>query len=266
MTKANFDELEKIIKQAGEIFKKGFYSSKDVSFKGKKDLITQYDVEVERFLKDKLSRLFANHSIIAEESDGNVYEINNTIIIDPIDGTTNFVNSLPHCAISVGIYTNAKEDVGVVYNPILDEFVYGVATGDDSLQVGAFLNHEPIQVSGESEFDKALLATGFPYSCSNSKQDLNFVLDSFKNVLPKCQDIRRLGSASVDLCMVARGIYEGYFEIGLKAWDISAGIIILKLAGGKVSEIDGSDINIFNHKCIIATNGAVHNKLVELLS
>jgi len=266
MTKANFDELEKIIKQAGEILKKGFYSSKNVSFKGKKDLITQYDVEVEVFLKDKLSALFSNHDIIAEESDGNVYAINNTIIIDPIDGTTNFVNSVPHCAISVGIYTNCKEDVGVVYNPILDEFVYGIAIGDNGLQTGAFLNDKPIQVSSESEFDKALLATGFPYSCSNLQQDLDFVLDSFRSVLPKCQDIRRLGSASVDLCMVARGIYEGYFEIGLKAWDISAGIIILKQAGGKVSEIDGSEIDIFNHRCIIATNTAIHNKLVELLA
>eukprot|EP01156_Anaeramoeba_ignava_P014508 Anaeramoba_ignava/a609404_499.p1 GENE.a609404_499~~a609404_499.p1 ORF type:complete len:258 (+),score=-22.04 a609404_499:375-1148(+) len=253
------EKLTDIIKQAGEIFKKGYESVKDVTFKGKKDLVTQYDVEVENFLKEKFSKEFPGFNIIAEESDNDNTEFNDSIIIDPIDGTTNFVNAVPHCAISVGVYKNKKPYLGIVYNPILDE-LYTAVTGQ-----GAYRNGRRLKVSDDEELETSLIATGFPYTSSNSETDLTFVIRNLENILPKCQDIRRLGSAAIDLCMVARGTYEGYYEINLKPWDVAAGIIILKEAGGKVSNHLGEEYDMFKDKCIVATNSKIHKELLSLI-
>ena len=253
-------ELIKIIKKAGKILKKGYYSNKDVTFKAKKDLVTKYDVAVENYLKKKFSKKFKEFNIIAEESDNTKIEFNNSIIIDPIDGTTNFVNGVPHTAISVGVYKDKKPYLAIVYNPILDE-LYEAKIGK-----GAYLNGEKLEVSKEDNFQKALIATGFPYSSGTNSDDLNDVIKKLKDILPLCQDIRRLGSASIDLCMVAKGTFEGYYEMNLKAWDVSAGILILTEAGGTVSTIDGSEYKLFEDKYIVATNGKIHDELIRNLN
>ena len=253
-------ELIKIIKKAGKILKKGYYSNKDVTFKAKKDLVTKYDVAVENYLKKKFSKKFKEFNIIAEESDNTLIEFNNSIIIDPIDGTTNFVNGVPHTAISVGVYKDKKPYLAIVYNPILDE-LYEAKIGK-----GAYLNGKKLEVSKEENFQKALIATGFPYSSGTNSDDLNDVIKKLKDILPLCQDIRRLGSASIDLCMVAKGTFEGYYEMNLKAWDVSAGILILTEAGGTVSTIDGSEYKLFEDKYIVATNGKIHDELIRNLN
>lgn len=253
-------ELIKIIKDAGKILKEGFYTDKNISFKAKKDLVTQFDVAVEEYLKKKFSKKFKEFNIIAEESDNENIEFNNSIIIDPIDGTTNFVNGVPHTAISVGVYKNKKPYLAVVYNPILDE-LYTAKIGK-----GAYLNGKKLKVSSEDNLQKALIASGFPYSSSTNQDDLNDVIKKLKDILPLCQDIRRLGSASIDLCMVARGTFEGYYEMNLKAWDVSAGILILTEAGGKVTNIDGNEYTLFEDKYIVATNGKIHDELVKNLN
>lgn len=253
-------ELIKIIKKAGKILKKGYYSNKDVTFKAKKDLVTKYDVAVENYLKKKFSKKFKEFNIIAEESDNTLIEFNNSIIIDPIDGTTNFVNGVPHTAISVGVYKDKKPYLAIVYNPILDE-LYEAKIGK-----GAYLNGEKLEVSKEENFQKALIANGFPYSSGTNSDDLNDVIKKLKDILPLCQDIRRLGSASIDLCMVAKGTFEGYYEMNLKAWDVSAGILILTEAGGTVSTIDGSEYKLFEDKYIVATNGKIHDELIKNLN
>lgn len=253
-------ELIKIIKKAGKILKKGYYSNKDVTFKAKKDLVTKYDVAVENYLKKKFSKKFKEFNIIAEESDNTLIEFNNSIIIDPIDGTTNFVNGVPHTAISVGVYKDKKPYLAIVYNPILDE-LYEAKIGK-----GAYLNGKKLEVSKEENFQKALIATGFPYSSGTNSDDLNDVIKKLKDILPLCQDIRRLGSASIDLCMVAKGTFEGYYEMNLKAWDVSAGILILTEAGGTVSTIDGSEYKLFEDKYIVATNGKIHDELIKNLN
>ncbi|WP_419678217.1 inositol monophosphatase family protein [Aliarcobacter lanthieri] len=252
-------KLIKIIKKAGKILKKGFYSNKDVTFKAKKDLVTKYDVAVENYLKKYCSKHFKEFNIIAEESDNSKVEFNNSIIIDPIDGTTNFVNGVPHTAISVGVYKNKKPYLAVVYNPILDE-LYVAKVGK-----GAFLNGKELKVSTEEDLQKSLLATGFPYTSGSNEDDLNDVLKKIKDVLPHCQDLRRLGSASIDLCMVAKGTFEGYYEMNLKPWDVSAGVLILSEAGGKVTNIKGGEYNLFEDKYIVATNGRIHNELLSKL-
>lgn len=254
------NKLIEIIKEAGEILKEGFYTKKDVTFKAKKDLVTKYDVGIENFLKEKFSKEFSDFNIIAEESDNSKIEFNNSIIIDPIDGTTNFVNGVPHTAISVGVYKDKKPYIGIVYNPILNE-LYEAKIGE-----GAFLNGKRLTVSAENDFQKALISTGFPYTSGTNEDDLNDVIKKIKDILPLCQDIRRLGSASIDLCMVARGTYEGYYEMNLKAWDVSAGILILTEAGGKVSSIDGSEYKLFEDKYIVATNSEIHDSLITNLN
>jgi len=252
-------KLIKIIKEAGELLKDGYYSKKDVTFKAKKDLVTKYDIGIENFLKEKFLAEFKDFNVIAEESDNSNCEFANSIIVDPIDGTTNFVNQVPHTCISVGVYKDKKPYIGIVYNPILDE-LYEAEIGK-----GAFLNGEKIEVSKEEDFQKALISTGFPYTSGTCEDDLNDVVNKIKNILPKCQDIRRLGSAALDLCYVARGTYEAYYEMNLKAWDVSAGIIILSEAGGKISTLDGSDYKLFEDKYLLSSNGYVHNSLVSNL-
>lgn len=253
-------DLIKIIKKAGKILRKGYYSNKEVSLKAKKDLVTKYDVAVEEYLKKKFSKKFKEFNIIAEESDNSLVEFNNSIIIDPIDGTTNFVNGVPHTAISVGVYKDKKPYLAVVYNPILDE-LYEAKIG-----CGAYLNGKKLEVSKEENFQKALIATGFPYSSGTNNDDLDDVIKKIKDILPLCQDIRRLGSASIDLCMVAKGVFEGYYEMNLKAWDVSAGILILAEAGGKITNIEGNEYKLFEDKYIVASNSKIHEEFIKNLN
>ena len=253
-------KLIKIIKKAGKILKKGYYSNKDVTFKAKKDLVTKYDVAVEDYLKKEFSKYFKEFNLIAEESDNSQIKFSNSIIIDPIDGTTNFVNGVPHTAISVGVYKNKKPYIGIVYNPILDE-LYSAKVGQ-----GAFLNGKKIKVSNEKDLVKSLLATGFPYSSADNRQDLEGVVERIKIILPSCQDLRRLGSAALDLCFVAKGVYEGYYEMNLKPWDVSAGIIILSEAGGMITNIEGNEFDMFEDKYLLATNGKIHTQMIEKLN
>lgn len=252
-------KLIKIIKKAGKILKKGYYSNKDVEFKAKKDLVTKHDVAVENYLKKEFSKAFKEFNLIAEESNNSKIEFKNSIIIDPIDGTTNFVNGVPHTAISVGVYKNKKPYMAVVYNPILDELYFA------KKNKGAFINGKKLKVSTQGNLQKALLASGFPYSSGENQDDLNDVVKKLKNILPNCQDIRRLGSAALDLCLVAKGVYEGYYEMNLKAWDTSAGVLILSEAGGKITNLNGEKYDIFKDKYIVASNGHIHHKLLKQL-
>ncbi len=251
--KSQFEEIKKIIFKAGEIFKEGFYSSKNITLKGKKDLVTEYDIKIEEFLKDEFEKF--DYSIIAEESIQE--EFCNSIIIDPIDGTTNFAHKIPHCCISVGVYENKKPKLAFVYNPILDEF-YSAIAGE-----GAYKNGSKISVSKNDYFGRALIATGFPYSSADNKDDLDLIIKRLYNILPRCQDIRRFGSAALDLCYVAEGLTDGFYEINLKPWDVSAGILIVKEAGGEISNDSGKYFDMFDDKCIVATNGLIHNELLK---
>jgi len=249
------NEFIEIVKEAGEIFKEGFYKEVSISHKGKKDLVTEYDVKVEKFLIEKFSKF--DYSIIAEETLQEKFE--NSIIIDPIDGTTNFAHKLPFTAISVGIYEKKLPKYAIVYNPILNELFYAIKGK------GAFKNREKISVSKENDFQNALISTGFPYSSAENEEDLQWVITKLKHILPRCQDIRRFGSASLDLCYVAEGKFEGFYEINLKPWDVAAGRLIVEEAGGVVTNNFGEEYNMFEDKCIVASNGFIHEEFIEIL-
>ncbi len=250
-----FDVLKSIAKEAGEIFREGFTQSKSITFKSDIDLVTQYDLQIELFLKERLAVAFPEHTLVGEETSEVITYPDKAIYIDPIDGTTNFIHGIPFCAISIGIWEDARPVAGVVYNPVLDELFYAEAGK------GATLNDERIHVTDTDTLKNSLIATGFPYTKVDRGEDLEWVLQTMALVLPETRDVRRLGSAAIDLCYVAKGTFDGYYEINLKPWDVSAGILILLEAGGKVSRVDGQEYTL-DERIVVATNGKIQDALV----
>ncbi len=248
--------LRKIAKEAGKILKKGYESKKEIAKKGSVDLVTEYDVAIEEYLKENLSTHYPGFGIVCEESFGGEIE-KDAIFVDPIDGTTNFVHHIAYTCISIGIYKDSKPYEGVVYNPILEELFYA-KKGE-----GAWLNEEPIRVSETKSLIDSLLATGFPYTKTQRGKDYRFVIDSMQNLLPITRDIRRLGSAAIDLAYVACGRFTGFYEVNLKPWDVAAGILLVEEAGGKVSNHVGEPYRFGD--IIVASNGYIHEELLKNL-
>lgn len=252
------EQLISIAKEAGEILKEGFYGSKNVTNKGSKDLVTEFDVRVENFIIDRIKEAFPGYGIVAEES-ALSSDNPDKIIIDPIDGTTNFVHGIPNVAISIGLFHNDIPTAGIVYNPIQDE-LYHAVKGE-----GAYCNGKKIGVTDESRFKHALIATGFPYTIDKSRQDFEWNMKMVAAILPEVQDIRRLGAASLDLCYVARGSFEGYYEMNLKPWDVAAGIVIVSEAGGVVTDQNGESYDPLNDRIIVVSNGKIHERMIGYL-
>jgi len=225
-----------------------------IEYKGRHDLVTDADIATEKKIIDVLKDLFPEDEIMAEESarrknlpEGRVW------IIDPIDGTTNFAYDLPIYCVSIALYDNKTARAGVVIEVNLNEEYTAINGG------GAYLNGEPIQVSGLHDPDKALLGTGFPYS-DYSLVDEYMVL--FRSLTGKVQGIRRPGAATFDLCCVAAGRFQGFYEYSLKAWDVAAAALIVREAGGVVSDWEGGEDWLFGER-IIAGNAGIHRFLLE---
>lgn len=253
-----YDIIKIIAKSAGPLFMEGYTQAKTITYKSAVDLVTDYDVKVELYLKEKLSAAFAEHTLVGEETNEGITHPDKAIYIDPIDGTTNFVHGIPFCAISIGVWEGGEPVAGVVYNPVLDELFYA------EKGKGAYCNEEALQVSEAQTLEKSLMATGFPYTKIEQGEDFRWAMKSIEAVLPYTRDIRRLGSAALDLCYVARGTFEGYFEINLKPWDVSAGILMVTEAGGTVSRCDGGAYTLDEH-IIVASNGRIQDAIIEKL-
>ena len=251
-----YDLIKNIARSAGPLFLEGYTQAKKITYKSAVDLVTDYDVKVELYLKEKLAEAFAEHTLVGEETSEGITHPEKAIYIDPIDGTTNFVHGIPFCAISIGIWEGGEPVAGVVYNPVLDELFYA------EKGKGAYCNDKALQVSGAETLEKSLIATGFPYTKVEQGEDFRWVMKSMEAVLPYTRDIRRLGSAALDLCNVARGTFEGYYEINLKPWDVAAGVLMVKEAGGSVSRHDGGAYTL-DERIIVATNGRIHDAIRE---
>ncbi len=254
--------LEKLIEcvlEAGNLFREGYDSVKEVHHKGVVDLVTQYDVEVENLLKESISTILPEHTLIGEESADEDMRAEKAVYIDPIDGTTNFVHKIPFCAISVGVWEDGLPVAGVVYNPILNELFYAKRSG------GARLNGKEISVSSAADLQQSLLATGFPYTKVEKGRDFRWVVETMENLLPYTQDIRRLGSAAIDLCYVANGTFDAFYECNLKPWDVAAAILIVEEAGGRISDHCGGPYRL-GDPIIVASNGRNHDALIEKLA
>jgi len=248
--------LREAVLKAGNTFKDGFRKTKNISYKGSVDLLTEYDVAIEKELIASLSDL--DYEIVGEESWGGGKLPKNAIFIDPIDGTTNFVHQIPFCAISVGVWENGAPKYAVVYNPVLEEFFWAESGK------GAYLNDEPIRASEESELQKSLIATGFPYTKAEAGDDFRWVLKKMEAVLPYTRDMRRLGAASVDLCYTAKGVFDAFYEINLKPWDTAAGVLIVTEAGGKVSNELGGEFRLTD-RGVVASGANIHDKFIRLI-
>ncbi len=243
-------------KDAGSILMSHFGKISSVKRKSTDiDLLTIADTESEAFILERIKSVYPDHHIIAEESA--IFEGNSDYrwVIDPLDGTTNFVHSLPIFAVSIGLQYQKKTILGVVYNPAAHKCFWAEKNG------GSFLNEEPIYITSTITLNNSLLVTGFPYI-----HDDNFEkgFDLFKDFYSKTQGIRRLGAAALDFCFVAMGRFEGFWEFGLQPWDVCAGALILQESGGKVTDWDGSPMP-FSGKRVLATNGHVHREMIKTL-
>lgn len=248
----------KIAKEAGKIQMEYFEHISSIEKKTTNiDLVTEADKKSEDYLINQITNKYPNHSILSEET-GNIDNNSDYLwIIDPLDGTTNFVHNLPIFAVSIGLVKKNKECIcGVVYNPAADKCFYS------ERNKGSYLNSRKLKVTSSNTLSKSLLATGFPY-LHDDKYDLSFKI--FKQFYDKTRGIRRLGSASLDLCFVAMGRFDGYYEFGLKAWDICAGSLIAHEAGATLSDWDNSLLPHDGSR-ILATNKKIHNEMVAILS
>ncbi len=246
-----------IIKSAGDILKTDFYKPKEISTKSVAfDLVTETDKKIENFLIENFQKLMPNSKFLAEESDPSIKEADQLWIIDPIDGTTNFVHQFPFVCISVAFSLKGSLIFGIVYNPIMQEF-YSTYKGK-----GAFLNNVPIHVSLTDNLAHAFLGTGFAYNIGTANEDN---IDIFKKMITKVHGIRRPGSAALDLCYVARGIYDAFWEWYLNPWDVSAGILLIQEAGGTISNLNGEDWKMGDIS-IVASNTILHNTLLKSLN
>ena len=242
---------------AGEIIRASWQQPRSIDYKGAIDLVTTADREAERKIVEVLRRDFPDHAILAEEetvieSKAKEYRW----IVDPLDGTTNFAHSYPHVGISIALERDHEVILGLVYDPLRPE-CFRAVKGQ-----GATLNGAPIRTSVVGELDKALLATGFPY---DRRENADYYLSFFKAFLTRCQGVRRAGAAALDLCYVASGRIDGFWELKLKPWDIAAGSLIVAEAGGALSDFSGAPFSICGTETL-ASNGAIHAEMVEVLS
>ena len=240
---------------AGEVLRNGFGQHQEVKFKGEVDLVTKADENAEQAIKQILQETFPNYGMLAEEGGELNGEGDVRWIVDPLDGTTNFAHGLPLFCTSIALERAGEVVLGVVYDPIANE-IYTAERGG-----GATLNGVPIGVSDIDEPIRALLATGFPYD----RDEVPAALELFGQFAVRTQSIRRLGSAALDLCYVAAGRLDGYYERGVKAWDIAAGMLILREAGGKATDYSGHELDLAVGE-VVASNGLLHPGLIGVTS
>ncbi|PWU15312.1 MAG: inositol monophosphatase [Chlamydiae bacterium] len=244
---------------AGDVLRKGFGSPFAISSKpGKQNLVTEYDKASENLLITAIKSCYPTHSIIAEE--GGFYiqqESQVTWIIDPLDGTVNFAHEIPLFSISIAVAVDKEIACGVVYQPMTRELFVA------QKQEGAFLNGRLLNVSPVSQINQALLATGFPYDVH---KDPLHCIENFSKILRTGTPIRRLGSAAIDLAYVAAGRFDGFWEVGLNSWDMAAGMLLVKEAGGMVTHYDGTEHQIFGYYNLLATNKYLHPIMIDYLN
>lgn len=223
--------------------------------KGDFNLVTNVDEEVEKLIVSEIKKNYPSHSIIAEES--GIHKKHNDYVwfIDPIDGTTNFAHGYPCFCVSIGFSVKGILEFGLVKNPLTNE-LYSAKKNK-----GAKLNEKLIHVSKIKKLKKSLLATGFPYDRKTTKANN---LENFCKLTLKTHGVRRDGAAAIDLCYVASGKIDGFWEMKLSCWDVAAGVLIVEEAGGKVSDFKGNEYDIFTDK-IVATNGFIHKELIRHL-
>ncbi|MCX6827653.1 MAG: inositol monophosphatase family protein [candidate division Zixibacteria bacterium] len=242
--------------KAGQILRKKIPTRRDIRYKGEVNLVTAADLASEKFIINNIEKEFPKHSLLAEEEVAINRPSELRWIIDPLDGTTNFAHSFPFYCVSIALEYRGRIIIGAIYDPEREELFYA------SRNHGAFLNGKRIVVTPETRMVRSLLATGFPYDIGTSGEDN---LDHFAHFAKAARGIRRPGSAALDLCYVACGRFDGFWELKLSPWDTAAGRLIVEEAGGRVTDFRGGKYSIYD-KEIIASNGQIHKQMIKILS
>ena len=220
------------------------------------DLVTNVDKRNEEYIQSEVAKIYPDHEYLGEEGASTKTTSGIRWIVDPIDGTINFAHGLPIWCVSIGVEVNGEIECGAIYDATRDELFSAIRGG------GAFLNDTPIHVSKITDPGLSLYVTGFAYDIAKNEGK---AIERFEAFLKRGLLVRRLGSAALDLCYVACGRFDGFFESGLSPWDSAAGKIILQEAGGKLTQYDGSDYSIYK-KGIIASNSLQHEMMMEIVN
>lgn len=258
------DEFERVaraaVAEAGERLRLAWRDSKVIQYKGPVDLVTDTDRELEALVVSRLQREFPQHRIVAEEGTASGADQGRRSqyvwYLDPLDGTTNFAHGYPSFAISLALADSRDLLLGIVHDPIVDETFVARRDG------GATLNGEPIHVSPVDELDHGLIGTGFPY---DRREHVDFYLGFVADFIKSAQGIRRKGSAALDLCYVACGRLDGFWEWKLRPWDTAAGALMVREAGGIVSDFRGGPFDLHGEQTL-ASNGPLHPAMIEVLT
>ncbi|MBN1312588.1 MAG: inositol monophosphatase [Anaerolineae bacterium] len=255
---AILETTEALARSAGEILCRAYHQPRQIEYKGEVNLVTQADLASEKYIVSALQEAFPTHTVVAEEGSEHNGKSGLTWLIDPLDGTTNFAHGFPVFAVSMALRNAEQVLVGIVYDPIRDE-CFAAARGR-----GATLNGKPIRVSGTPGMGQSLLATGFPYDRQTADDNNVMALGAF---IRRCQGIRRAGSAALDLVYVACGRLDGYWEMRMQPWDIAAGMLLVREAGGKATSYQGTehDDAILTGGKIVASNGLFHDEMLAVL-
>lgn len=241
---------------AGEILRRGFSRRMSIKYKGRIDPVTEFDLKSEAYIVRKLRTFFPDHDILTEEGSDRDSSSDFRWIIDPLDGTVNFSHGFPFYCVSMALQFRGESVVGAVYDPERGEMFHAIK-GE-----GARLNRRAIVVSGQRNLERALLATGFSYDIATARRNN---LGLFGRMSKKVQGIRRAGSAAIDICWIACGRLDGFWEMGLKPWDTAAASLIATEAGAKISRIDGRPFQV-SHPDLLAANKILHRTMRTVLS
>ncbi|MCG6913720.1 inositol monophosphatase [bacterium BMS3Abin03] len=248
------NDIIEIAKQAGAVVREGFGKNFKIDYKtSENNLVTEVDKASEKLITDFITKKYPGHSILAEEGSGTKNNSEYFWVVDPLDGTTNFAHGLPIFSVSIGVQKNNATIAGVVYD-VMNDVIYSAEKGS-----GAFAGSQKLIVNRTSKLEHSLLVTGFPYNIAENPEN---AFQKFETLTKKARGVRRLGSAAIDFCFVASGIFEGFWEVHLHPWDICAGKLIVEEAGGLVTDFEGNEINIYSKK-ILASNGVIHDQIIK---
>jgi len=245
-----------IAKDAGGLQSYAFEKSGlKIKHKGRIDLVTEIDIACEKLIVDAIKKTYPSHGILTEEGSNKESTSDSLWIIDPLDGTTNFAHGFPIFAVSIALEVDGEIVLAVCYDPLRDELFTAIKGG------GAFMNGKAISVSSTDKLENSLVATGFPYDLkTNQRNNIN----NFVKVVKECQAVRRPGAAVIDLCYVACGRFDAFWEQRLCPWDMAAGQLVVLEAGGLVTDMAGKKLDIYNETICVA-NKMVHPQLLSLL-
>jgi len=241
---------------AARMVKRGFNRPRRIKYKGRIDPVTEYDLKSEHLITGRIEQRYPHHEILAEEGSATGQRSEYRWVIDPLDGTVNFAHGFPVYCVSVALEYRGEVVVGAVCDPERDELFWSAKGGN------AYLNRHRIKVTNERNLERSLLATGFAYDIGTAKRNN---LGLFARMAKKAQGIRRAGSAAIDLCWLACGRIDGFWELKLRPWDTAAATLIVKNAGGRITRVDGRPYSILDND-LLASNSRIHTAMGEVLT